>query len=95
MEQIISLLPQAAELITKGGVVGVLLLVIGVLIYEIKRGRKQLHAKNNELASIYNQRDRALLMLMKVKTYAEAKGITVDLSDVRDMLPALPHEAAT
>lgn len=90
MDQLLSALPQLAGLIEKGGVVGVMLIACGALVWEIKRGRRQLHDMRNELANVYGQRDRALLMVVKCKTICEANKITVDLSDVKDLIPAIP-----
>lgn len=88
MDPILSALPQLAGLIEKGGVVGVLLIVCGVLVYEVRRGRRHLHQQVSEMQSVCMQRDRALLAVMKLKTLCEAKGLPVDLRDVQDLLPA-------
>lgn len=76
----ISALPALAGLIEKGGVIALLLLVALVLGYEVRRLRK-------ENGNVYRQRDRALLMVVKLKTVCESNKIVVDLSDVRDMIP--------
>lgn len=88
MEAILGSLPQLVEIVTKGGVVGVLLIVCGVLVYEIKRSRTIIHDKQNELAAVYGQRDRALLAVVKCKTLLEANKIAIDISDVQAMIPA-------
>jgi hypothetical protein len=87
MELLLTALPQLAGLIEKGGVVGVLLIVAGVLVWEIKRGRKQLHDMRDDLHVVYGQRDLALLTVVKLKTICEAHKIKVDLSDLKDLLP--------
>lgn len=89
MGDIVGLLPQLAALIEKGGVVGVLLIVCGALVYEIRRSRRIIHDKNGELFNVYGQRDRALLMVVKLRTVCEANKIMVDLTDVRDLLPSV------
>lgn len=88
MEAILGALPQLVEIVQKGGVIGVLLLACGVLAYEIKRSRRIIHDKQNELSTVYGQRDRALLAVVKCKTLLEANKISVDLSDVQAMIPA-------
>lgn len=89
MEAILNSLPQLVDIIQKGGVVGVLLLMCGVLVYEIRRSRRIIHERQNELATVYGQRDRALLAVVKCKTLLEANKIAVDLSDVQAMIPAV------
>lgn len=88
MEQLLAVLPQLAELIQKAGVVGVLLIALAVLVYEVRRARAHAQELRSQLQAVYGQRDRALLSLVKVKTICEAKGITVDLRDVHDLLPS-------
>jgi len=95
MDAILAALPQLAGLIEKGGIVGVLLIIIGGLVYEILRGRKHVHALRTQLAAVYSQRDTALLSVVKLKTICESKGIPVDLRDVQDMLPAPPALTTT
>lgn len=87
MDALLGTLPQLAGLIEKGGVVGVMLIVCVVLVYEIRRGRTTAHALRGQLQEVYTQRDKALLALMKVKTICEAKNIKVDFSDVEALLP--------
>jgi hypothetical protein len=89
MEAILSALPQLVDIIEKGGVPGVLMIVIGVLVYEIRRSRRIIHDKQDELHAVYSQRDVALLAVVKCKTLLEAKDIDVDLSDVQAMIPAV------
>lgn len=89
MDPILGSLPQLAGLIEKGGVIGLLLIVCGVLVYEIRRGRRIVHDKQNELAAVYGQRDKALLALVKVKTVCESHNIKVDLSDVDALMKSV------
>lgn len=89
MDPIFAALPQLADLVQKAGVVGVLIIFCGVLAYEIRRGRRREHDIRNELAGVYGQRDKALLMVVKLKTVCEANKIQVDLSDVRDLIDRL------
>ena len=78
--EIVSAVTQLGPLIEKGGVVALLVLMIVVVGWDWWRLRK-------ELAKVYAQRDRALLGLVKCKTILESKQITVDLSDIRDLIP--------
>lgn len=81
MEGILSALPQLAGLIEKGGVIGLLLIVAGVLVYEVRRLRK-------ELDKVYANRDRLALAVAQLRTVCQARGIEVDLDDLKDLLPA-------
>lgn len=87
---IFAALPQLVALIEKGGVTGLLLLGCGVLVWEIRRGRRVLHAKNDELAKAYGQRDKARLGLVKCKAACDAAGVKVDLSDIAVLLGENP-----
>lgn len=80
MEAILGSLPQLAALIEKGGVVGLMLIFLGIAVYEVVRLRK-------ENKSIYVQRDRAVVGLVKCKTLLEANKIAVDLSEIKDLIP--------
>lgn len=86
MEQLLSALPQLVKVIQEAGVVGVMVIAGIGMGYEIARGRKQLHAKNNELAAVYGQRDTLALCVVKLKTICEANKIAVDLSDAQRLL---------
>lgn len=87
MDQLLSALPQLVKVIQEAGVIGVLVIGLLGMGYEIRRGRKQLSAKNSELAAVYGQRDLLSLCVVKLKTICESKGIVVDLSDVQKLLP--------
>lgn len=89
MELLLSALPQLAGLIEKGGVVGVLLIVAGVLVWEIRRGRQHLHDMRDQLHVVYGQRDLALLAVVKLRTICETHKppIKVDLDDLKALLP--------
>lgn len=80
METIIGALPQLADLIQKAGVIGVLLIVAGVLVYEVRRLRM-------ELGKVYANRDRLALAVVKLKTTCDAHDIRVDLNDLKDLIP--------
>lgn len=77
---ILSAIPQLASLVEKGGVVGLLLLIGGVLVWEVRRLRR-------ELSTVYQQRSRLALFVVKLKTICEMNKIQVDLSDVQNLLP--------
>lgn len=93
MDALLGSIPQLAGIVEKGGVVGVLLIVCAVLVWEIKRGRRLVHDKQDELASVYGQRDLALLAVVKLKTICEAHEIKVDLSDLKELLEKAPIAA--
>lgn len=82
----IAALPQLAALIEKGGIIGVLLLVCGVLVWEIRRGRERERVKAEELAKVYGQRDKARLALVQCRAACEAAGVKVHLSDLTDII---------
>jgi hypothetical protein len=83
---ILAALPQLVALIEKGGVTGLLLIACVVLVIEIRRGRRLVHEKNDELAKAYAQRDKARLALVKCKAAADAANVKVDLSDLTQLL---------
>lgn len=83
---LLTALPQLVAVVEKGGVVGAFLVMIVGLILEVRRGRKHVHDLRGELHKIYAQRDRALLIVVKLKTACEAKGVAVDISDVKDLV---------
>lgn len=80
MDQLLSALPSLVGVIEKAGTLGVLILIVGVLGMEVARLRK-------ENTRTYGQRDKALLMVVKLKTVLESHDIKVDLSDIRDLIP--------
>lgn len=80
MEAILSALPQLADLIQKGGVTGLMLIIAAVLVYEVRRLRM-------ELGKVYANRDRLALAVVKLKTTCDAHEIKVDLSDLKDLMP--------
>jgi hypothetical protein len=79
-------LPQLVGLIEKGGVIGLLVIFCGVLIWEIRRGRETVNKMREELAKVYGQRDRCRLAFVKCKAACDAAQVKVDLSDISDML---------
>jgi len=78
MGDIVGALPQLAGLIEKGGVVGLLLLICGVLAYEVRRLRSQ-------SIKTFAQRDKWRLAYVKCKAALDTAGIKVDLSDLADL----------
>ena len=77
--EILSALPQLTAVVEKLGIVGVLLLVVGFLVWDRLRQMK-------ELAKTYRQRDRWRLAYTKVKAACDAANIKVDLSDLSDLV---------
>lgn len=77
--ELVTQLPALAALIEKLGVIGLLLIVVGWLVYERLRLVKK-------LAETYQNRDRWRLAYTIVKTAADAKGVTYDLRDVEDLV---------
>lgn len=90
MDGILGSIPQLAGIVEKGGIIGLLLIVCAVLVWEIRRGRRLMHERQDELAAVYGQRDLALLAVVKLKTVCEAHDIKVDLSDLQDLLAKAP-----
>lgn len=82
MEQIVAALPQLAELVNKGGVVGLLLLVCGVLVYEVNRLRKQ-------SALTFAERDAYRLHYALYKAACDRENIRVDTSALQ-AIPGMP-----
>ena len=80
----ISALSALAPLIEKLGVIGLLLIGIGWLAFERVRLMR-------DLTKAYRQRDRWRIAYTKCKGALDANKITIDLSDLSDMLG--PEEA--
>lgn len=78
MEALISALPGLVDLVQNAGVVGVLLLVCGVLVYEVKRLRA-------ELVLAYRGRDKWRLAYTVCKSACDEAHIKIDLSDLADL----------
>lgn len=79
MPDIVTPLVGYAGLIEKGGIIGVMLIFIAVLVYEVIRLRKI-------LTSTYRERDKARLALIKCRAALDFANIKVDLSDVADLI---------
>ncbi len=79
MEAILGSLPQLVEIVQKGGVVGVLLLALGVLGYEVIRLRK-------ELTKTYALRDKWRTGFVICKAALDFNSIKVDLASMQDVL---------
>lgn len=78
MEAIIGGIPAIAGLIEKGGVIGLLLIIIGVLGNEVFRLRK-------ELTKQYGLRDKFRLGFAICKGECDRAGLKPDLSMVNDI----------
>lgn len=85
MEQIVGSLPQLADLIQKAGVIGLLLIVCGVLVYEVRRLRKQSE-------KTFAERDAYRLYYALYKSACDTHDIKVDTSALQ-ALPMLPAPA--
>lgn len=79
MPDIVAPLIAASGLIEKGGIVGVLLIFISALVWEVLRLRKTLTAT-------YRERDKARMALIKCRAALDFANIKVDLSDVADLI---------
>lgn len=79
MESIFSSLPQLAGLIEKGGIVGVLLIALAALVWEIRRLRK-------DLTRTYALRDKWRAGFLICKAALDFNKIAVDLSHMEDVL---------
>lgn len=79
MGELVNQLPQLSALIEKGGVVGLMLIVIGVLVREVWRLRE-------ELTKQYGLRDKYRLGFALCKKACDDAGLKVDLSMIADLL---------
>ena len=79
MAEIFSAIPQLAGLIEKGGIIGLLVIIAAVLIWEVRRLRA-------ELAKCYHERDRWRLAFVKCKSACDTVGAKIDLSDLSDLM---------
>lgn len=77
--ELLAALPQLAALVEKLGVVGLLLVAVGWLIYERLRLMK-------EVVKVYAQRDRWRLACVKYRDACDHHGIKVDTSDLADLI---------
>jgi hypothetical protein len=78
MGELLSAVPQLAGIVEKGGVIGLLLLVVVVLGYEVFRLRK-------ELVRTYAQRDQFRLGYAICKAECERNSLHPDLSMVTNL----------
>lgn len=83
MQELIGALPAISGLIEKAGVVGVLIIIAAMLVWEVIRLR-------GDLAKCYRERDKARLAVVKCRAALEANNIKVDLSDIADLIGAEP-----
>jgi hypothetical protein len=79
VEAFLGALPQLVEVVQKGGVVGVMLIVTAVLAWEVWRLRK-------ENTRIYGQRDKWRTGFTICKAALDFNRIPVDLSAMQDVL---------
>lgn len=79
MQDLITAIPALSGLIEKGGIIGVLLVFSGVMVWEILRLR-------GELSKTYQQRDKARYAVVKCRAALDAAGIKVDLTDIADLI---------
>lgn len=77
--ELLSAIPALAGLVEKAGVVGLLLIVIGMLIYERLRLLK-------ELTKTYSQRDKWRLAYVKCKDALDHHQIKIDLTDLANLI---------
>lgn len=78
MAEIVAALPNLSALIERGGIIGILLIVCGVMANEVFRLRK-------ELTKTYKQRDRDRLRVVVYKSECDRAGLKPDLSALADM----------
>lgn len=82
MEELIALLPKYADLLQKAGVLGVLLIICGVLGWEVLRLRKQ-------AVKIFAERDAYRLAYVIYKSACDTNKISVDTTALNAIqLPA-------
>lgn len=79
MAELFSAIPQLAGLIEKGGIIGLLVIIAAVLIWEVRRLRA-------ELSKCYRERDRWRLAFVRCKGICDAAGTKIDLSDLADLM---------
>lgn len=79
MQDIVAAIPAVSAVIEKGGIIGVLLIVCTLLVWEVLRLRK-------ELARTYLQRDKWRLAFVTVKGAADHAGAKYDLSMLADLI---------
>lgn len=78
MQEIIAAIPALSGLIEKGGMIGILVVLIYFLVREILRLRK-------ELAMAYAQRDRERLISVRYRSALDNAGLKVDVTDILAM----------
>lgn len=79
MGDLVGQLPAVAGIIEKGGVVGLLLIVVAVLGWEVIGKRK-------ELAKVYAQRDKYRMGFALCKAECDRANLKPDLSMLNDLL---------
>lgn len=79
MQEIISALPAISGLVEKGGIVGLLIVMVGVLIYERMRLTK-------ELTATYKERDTWRLRSVIYKQACDGANLHPDMSQLNDFI---------
>jgi hypothetical protein len=77
--EILDQLPKLVELINKAGIIGLLVIVCGVLVWEVRRLRR-------ELGETYVKRDKWRAGFLICKSALDFNKITVDLSHMEDLV---------
>lgn len=73
--ELLTQLPQLSAIVEKLGVIGVLLIAVGWLVFERMRLMK-------ELVKTYKQRDRARMTEVRYKGALDVANLKVDVSDI-------------
>jgi ribosome-interacting GTPase 1 len=77
--ELLTAIPALAGLVEKAGIIGLLLIVVGMLIYERLRLLK-------ELTKTLSQRDKWRLAYVKCKDALDHHGVKVDLTDLANLI---------
>lgn len=85
MADILATLTSLSAFIEKGGVIGVLILVICAEAYGLSLGRKAYLELRAELVKTYASRDKYRLGYVVCKTACDAAGLKPDLSALHDL----------
>lgn len=70
-------LPKLVAIVEKGGIIGLLIIVVGVLCWVCLKYRK-------ELIGVYSRLDECRLVRERYRAALTEKGIKVDISDILD-----------
>jgi hypothetical protein len=83
VQELVTQLPLLSGLIEKGGIVGVMLIVIAFLIYDRMRLVKRLE-------KTFAERDLARAIQIRQKSMIDGAGLKVDLTDIYEMFKQQP-----